>query len=251
MSVLFAYGSQLLSHRKTVALTVGTAEGTLANLTGDVLAEYAGAAEVTATFVVDLGSAQTPDLVMVANHNLSVATVALKGSNNSDLSSPVVDTTMTVGSPNFWKDLRSISSRTARYWGIVITSNASAIKLGKIVIATVTSLQTYQWGYTNRDAYLEMLRGVGDYGVVHRTKLGVKVRAREVTFVGPHTVETTVRAISRHAGRNPGAVVMVPDDAETDAWFVDWSDGYRYKQVADNRREVGITIQEQSPGSFT
>lgn len=248
--MLFAYGARVLSRGKTVTVPIGTASGTLVNITSDDLYQYAGATGGTATFRVDLGSAQQPDLAGVFNHNLT-GTVRLLGSSNANLSSPSVDVAMMVARPNFWVDLRALSGRNVRYWGVEVSGSTGAIRIGKIALATVVEVWAYQWGFTNRDIYLERAGGVTDLGVLHRQKMGIKVRARDVTLVGPQGVETTLRAIALHTAKQPGPVIAVPQSEENDIWWCDWQDGHSYKQLADNRREVALQLQEQSPGTLT
>jgi hypothetical protein len=138
----------------------------------------------------------------------------------------------------------------ARYWRGLVTGNANPVKLGELVVATVASIDCYQWDYDEIRDYLEYTKGTTDYGVLVRQKQGIVVRARDVRWVGPDTLAETLQAVSDYAGCYPGPVIMVPDDAASDIWFLDWQDEILRGQAIDNRQEIKISLQEQSPGTL-
>ncbi len=254
MSVLLAYGSRILSMRAPSGavsgwLSVGTAlSGTVPQHNDGVMGLATKANEITVAFAVDLGASLAPDLVGFFNHNISSGIVRVQGSDINNFSSLIVDVVATAAQPNFWKDLRAITPRTARYWRGLVTSNANAVKLGEFVVATALAIDSFQWDYDEIRDYIEYTRGTTDYGVLVRQKQGFQIRAKQVRWVGPDTLAETLQAVSDDVGRRPGPVVLVPDDTVNDIWFLDWTDGFERGQVIDNRQEVKILLQEQSPG---
>jgi len=206
--------------------------------------------EITVAFAVDLGSALAPDLLGFFNHNITSGVVRVQASNASDFSALIVDELVSVASPNFWKDLRAVTPRTARYWQGLVTGNANAVKLGELVVAQVTAIASYQWEYTDTRDYLEYNYGTTDLGALVRRKQNIVVRSREVRWVGPDTLAETLQAVSDYAGLFPGPVIFVPDDAVNDIWFLDWPEDITRTQVIDNRQAVQIRLQEQSSGAL-
>lgn len=265
MGVLIAYGTDVYSHvgpSGSVSgwLSVGTSPvvavpGRLPAHNDGILGIYTAANEVTAAFAVDLGIAKTPLFAAFFNHNITApATVRVQASDSPNFGVLIVDVSVTLRTtyPNFWKDLRAVTPRTARYWRGSITGNAAALKLGEFVVGDADAIQSYQWDYTDSRQYLERQMGITDHGVLVRRKQAIRVRSREVRWVGPDTVEATLRAVSDRVGIIPGPVIFIPDDTdESDIWFLDWSDDYTATQVIENRQEVTMTLQEQSPGSLT
>lgn len=255
MSVLLAYGSQNLSGIGVSGavsgwLSTGTAaSGTVPQHNDGILGLCTRANEITVAFAVDLGSGLAPDLMGFFNHNITSGVVRVQASNSPDFSSLIVDQLVTVAAPNFWKDLRSITPRTARYWQGLVTGNANPVKLGELVVAQVTTIDSYQWEYTDNRDYLEYTYGTTDFGALVRQKQAIVIRSRQVRWVGPDTLAETLQAVSDYAGRYPGPVILVPDDTVNDIWFLDWPDGIERGQVIDNRQEVSILLQEQSPGA--
>ena len=268
MSVLFVYGLGLLSHpigpsgaptsgyvSPAASMSVGTADRGYGpeNLIDGVAGVYSRANEITAAYAIDLGSAKTPQLAAVFNHNIDpVADCHLQAtaSPSGDFSVLTADVPMTPAQPAFWVDLRSLGV-SARWWRLSVTSNTANVKVGEFVLGRTTEVQSYQWGYQDSLAYLERMRGATDYGTLSRTKHGIKMRKREVRFVGPDTVERALRTIDAHQARSPWPVVFVPDDASTDVWLIEWPDEYGIKRVIENRREVTLPLMEQSPGLLT
>src|SRR6188508_1269045 len=103
MSVLLAYGSQILSAAVSGWLSVGTlaANTSLAHNDG-VLGLGTQANEITVAFAVDLGSSQAPDLMGFFNHNITSGVVKVQASDINNFSSLIVDVAVTPASPNFW-----------------------------------------------------------------------------------------------------------------------------------------------------
>lgn len=266
MSVLFVYGLGLLSHPvgpsgaptsgyvpPAASMSVGTADRGYgaANVIDGVAGIYSRANEITAAYAIDLGSVKTPQLAAVFNHNIDpVATVRVQASPSGDFSTLLADVAMTPTQPSFWVDLRSLGV-SARYWRISVAGNTANVRVGEIVLGRTTEVQSYQWGYQDGFAYLERLRGSTDYGTLSRTKHNIKMRKREILFVGPDTVERTLRTINAYQSRSPWPVVFVPDDTGSDVWLVEWPDDYTIKRVIENRREVTLPLVEQSPGLLT
>ncbi len=256
MAVLLAYGSQILSMRAPSGavsgwLSVGTVlSGTTIQHNDGVLGLGTKANEITVAFAVDLGQPVAPDLMGFFNHNITSGIVRVQGSNINNFSSLIVDVTATPTQPNFWKDLRSITPRTARFWRGLVTANANAVKLGELVVAQVTALDCYQWGYDEIRDYLEYAYGVTDYGALVRRKQNIVVRSKQVEWVGPDATAEILQAVSDEVGRRPSPVICVPDDTVNDIWFLDWPDEIERAQVIDNRQSVKILLQEQSPGAF-
>jgi len=266
MAVLLAYGTDVYSFvgpNGSVSgwLSIGTAPsgavpGAVPSHNDGILGIYSAANEVTAAFAVDLGAAKVPIFAAFFNHNITVpAAVRVQASASPNFGVLLMDVAVTLHTtnPNFWKDLRSVApSGGARYWRGLVTGNSTAVKLGEFVVADADSLQSYQWNYTDIRDYLEHLKGVTDHGVRERVKQRIRIRARAVRWVGPDTIEAALRAVSDRIGVLPGPVIFIPDDTdESDVWFLDWQDTYTAKAVIENRQEVLLTLQEQSPGSLT
>lgn len=264
MSVLLAYGTDVYSFvgpSGSVSgwLSIGTAPtgavpGSIPSHNDGILGVYSAANEVTAAFAVDLGVARTPLFAAFFNHNFgNPATIRVQASSGANFPNFALDVAVTLNAanPNFWKDLRN-TPVSARYWRGLVTGNPVAVKLGEFVVASAQSLQTYQWDYDDDREYLERKIGVTDYGVLIRRKQVIRVRSRTVRWVGPESVEAALRAISDRVGVLAGPVIFIPDDTdESDIWFLDWQDDYTAKQIIENRQEVRLTLQEQSPGSLT
>lgn len=263
MSVLWVYGLGLLSHpvgpsgaptsgyvAPVASLSVGTADRGYgaANVIDGVAGVYSRANEITAAYAIDLGSVKTPELAAVFNHNISgAATVRVQASPSGDFSTLLADVAMTPAQPSFWVDLRSLGV-SARYWRLSVTNNTANVKVGEFVLGRTTEVQSYQWGYQDDLAYLERTRGSTDYGTLSRTKHGIKMRKRQVRFVGPDTVERTLRTIDAYQARSSWPVVFVPDSSSPDVWLIEWPNEYPIKRVIENRREVTLPLLEQSPG---
>lgn len=253
MSVLLAYGTQIPSLSGAVSgwLSVGTAaSGTVPQHTDGMSGIATQANEITAAFAIDLGAGLAPDLMGFFNHNITSGVVRVQASNSPTFSSLIVDELVSVASPNFWKDLRAITPRTARYWQGLVTGNANPVKIGELVLARVTAIDSYQWEYTDIRDYLEYTYGTTDHGALVRRKQNIVIRSREVRWVGPDTLAETLQEVSDYAGRFPGPVILVPDDAVNDIWFLDWPEDIERGQVIDNRQEVTLLLQEQSPGAL-
>lgn len=254
MSTLLAYGPDLYSLAVSGWLSVGTSvTGTVPGVTpahtDGVLGIYSQANEITAAFAVDLGSAKTPLFAAFFNHNITTGIVKVQASNAVDFSALIVDLTVTAAPLRFWQDLRAVTPRTARYWRALVTGNAAAVRLGEFVVADADVLQSYQWGYIDGADYAERVRGATPFGVLHRVKQGIKIRRRQVRWVGPDTVAAALQAVSDYVGVRPSPVICIPDDTATDIWFLDWPDMFKATQILDNRQSVELLLQEQSAGA--
>lgn len=248
--VLLAYGPFLLSRAGTPYLSVGTlATGSALQFTDGILGHVTVVNEITAAFAVDLGSAKSPDIVGVLQHNITSGIVRFQGSNVADFSALVLDEPVGVQETRLWVDLRSLGSHAARYWRLLVTANANALRLGELVLATVVTMPGHQWDYTEATDYAEYSAGTTDYGVLVRRKQGFAIRSRSVRWAGPDRLAETLLAVSDYAGRYPGPVIWVPDDRDADIWMVDWPDDLQRAQVIDNRQELRLVLQEQSPGA--
>lgn len=251
MSALIAYGDQLLSLFKTATVSIGTIEtdAPIARMTNGTMGQNVGFAETTAAGYVDLGVAQAPDFAAVFNHNFSGATVRVQASAATDFSVLIVNAVMTVAPGRFWLDLRSLSPRTARYWRLHVAGNAYAVRFGEFVVFTAGSLRNHRWDYTDVRRYLQYTLGDSEYGANVREVLGTgHQRGRRALFWGPRDMAETIRAVSRFAMVWPGPVLLIPEETDTDIWFLDWTDELAKVTDVDNFYQFEIELPEHSPG---
>jgi hypothetical protein len=110
---------------------------------------------------------------------------------------------------------------------------------------TVT-LDSYQWGYTAGRQFGARNTAVSDYGVLIREVTGTIQRTMTVRFTQIDSKLEALRALSMKAGRN--ALPVVFTDETGTAWTVDWPAAVEFSQMLENRREIELSLIEQSPG---
>lgn len=102
------------------------------------------------TFVIDLGSAQTPTAIILQDHNItSTAEIKLQANASNAWTSPSYDTTMTVQDPA----IEYISGNTYRYWRVVINDpdNSDGYnEISELFVGTYLELSRINadWGST-------------------------------------------------------------------------------------------------------
>jgi hypothetical protein len=257
MAVLLAYGPHLLSQGTSGWLSVGThVPHTSGHHTDGILGLATEANETTVAFAVDLGFPRVPNIMGFFNHNITTGVTRVQACSAATFDHLATDLLVSVsgsaslsGSSNAWVDLRGVTG-SSRYWRGLVTGNAEPVRLGELVVATVLTVQSYQWEYTDTRDYLHRQQGTTDFGVLVRQPQAIVVRSREVRWAGDNTLADTLQRVSDYAGRYPGPVIVIPDDSDlTDAWFVDWPEEVTRMQVAVNRQECRLLLQEQSPGA--
>jgi hypothetical protein len=108
-------------------------------------------------------------------------------------------------------------------------------------------LDSYQWNYVAGRQFGSRNEAVSDYGVLVRELTGTVQRTMTVRFTQIDTKLEALRALSMRAGRSALPVTFTDETGMT--WIVDWPSDIEFRQVMENRREIELTLLEQSPGA--
>lgn len=116
--------------------------------------------------------------------------------------------------------------------------------------SVTVSIGQHQWEWVDEVDYLERAIGSTDYGVTYRSKYNIAIRRRTVKFVKTETLMDQLRLLSYQAGLTGTPVTFTPDDEEPGTtWTLDWQDALEISRIIENREEITLVLQEQSPGA--
>ena len=119
-----------------------------------------------------------------------------------------------------------------------------------LTVGTYTvAIGAHQWDFTDGAVYYA--RHIdGAYGVEFTQPYGISSRTREVRFVKTQTLIEQLRELSYRAGLTASPVKFTPDIASPgNFWFVNWPDQLTFHTIIENRLELRVALQEQSPGA--
>lgn len=203
--------------------------------------------------VLDLGAAYIPDLLAVVNHNLDAGLVlGVKGSNNSDLSSPALVAGFAATSdPVIWLDLRGFAFSACRYWGIEVTEaepNSVGLAFGDILIATADAFE----GVIDPDHEVQgrtfRERSFTEYGLPYSISSGARQRGLRLGLTLFTDEMDSVEAIFDDAGTNGRRVLVIPDSRVHEAYYVEWAS--QLDRARENQwvEKGSLELQEESFG---
>lgn len=111
------------------------------------------------------------------------------------------------------------------------------------------NIGAHQWGFADGATYPERQLGTTPYGTIHRQRYGITVRQREVRFVKSNLLLDQLRRLSIMAATTGALVKFTPNVADAGTfWWVVWPASMTFEPVMDNRDEITLQLQEQSPG---
>lgn len=113
---------------------------------------------------------------------------------------------------------------------------------------TVT-IGSHQWDFTDGWTSFGRTIGATPYGSMFQQPYGVESRHREVRFVKIETLMDDLRHLSFLAGRSGALVKFTPDLATPGTfWWLNWPTALAFTRPIENRAELRVRLQEQSPG---
>lgn len=204
----------------------------------------------TDTLTVNLGTAQTPNIFGVFQHNVDWGRVCgLQASAGSGFGTLLLDRGAAARRPHFWLDMRGFPA-TAQYWRLVVNGNTKPLILGEIVVATgfaftgslLNPPRTALQGWQER-AELE-------YGKVAVSASGSYTRALELTLSMTGAQMDQLEQVFDEAGGSGERVIVVPDTRRNDIYFVEWPSrkAARYERTDQDEIRVSLSLVEESGG---
>lgn len=128
----------------------------------------------------------------------------------------------------------------------MITTSDAALAVGAYTVA----IGAHQWEILDGRISFERSIGTTEYGTSYRQPYGIKARHREVRFVKIEDLMDDLRQLSHLAGRTGTLVKFTPDvTAPATFWWLNWPVEGTFTRIVENRTELRVRLQEQSPGA--
>lgn len=233
---LIAPPSQVWSRSGTATLGSAKARYPASNAVDGITDSVARSTATTDSLAVDLGSAQTPNIFGVINHNITHGLVCgFQASTSGGFGSLALDRAAAARAPNFWLDLRGFPA-SAQYWRLNVNATASALSIGEVVVATGFEFDGVLKDPPREDLHVYSERATLEYGrttisssaSIHRsTTLTLSMTAADL--VNFEQICDEVGALSDER------IVVVPDSRRNDVWFVEWP----------QQRDISYTVSDQ------
>lgn len=207
------------------------------------------------SWVWDFGAAQTIELVALAEHNLTAAT--LEGNATNDWGSPAFSAALTIPaatadghSVNAWRDLRALGSPSPSYqfWRLVVAGAANCA-VGEVWLgATVRQTERgYSLGFSIEESH-PTISHLTEFLSRHAYSLGSRQRRLALSFRARAAGALALREWYRSM-QGPGQVaIFIPDAAVNDAWWVGHAGDYAEAVPYPEARDVSMTLIEHAMG---
>jgi hypothetical protein len=224
----------------TPTVETGTADASypVANLTLLSYAKIAAPsklAEVTGAWLLDFGSAQRVDYVVLWHNFDAGITVSVQMNATNSWGGPTVTTSPTIPAKRangytrkIGVDLRSVSGYSTggfRYLRVIATGNSVPVGLKVLAFSSVRQLsQDFLLGREDgqHQIAIDMMT---DAGVPWAYDMGSAPRTLRGSAILSDTDIESVREWFRACAGRVTPTVIVPDTDSTDAWLVRWSPG--------------------------
>lgn len=176
---------------------------------------------------IDLGSAQTPDIFALVNHNFDYGLpIYIEASNSSVFASTTYQALIFARRPTCWMDLRNASFAASRYWRarIDITANTPGrLKVGEVVIGNGYFFEGgIEEGSIDLPAHAHVRRAYTEYEAPYKMLAESRQRAVRMTLRLTPAMRATWATVSDEVGLAGGRVLVIPSTLVHEAYFVEW-----------------------------
>ena len=193
--------------------------------------------------ILDLGEPLTPDVFAVLCHNLyAPMVVAALGSNNADMSSPVVTAGFNARHPVAWVDLRGYTFVPARYWALDIPFRygVRGASIGEIALGPVDEYRgIVDPGFTISPRRWTV-SSVTENGTPIHYLTGTSQRTCNMTLRMTVEDEIVFHAAVREIGHSDKRMLVVPSSLTHEAVWVESVP--RLQRPWRNHRETTVSF---------
>jgi hypothetical protein len=260
---IYGLASENVAPEATVTVETGTedADYPAANLVDRNPALPAQLTGTSGAWLLDFGSAQRVDWVLLPHHNIDAALeVRIQGNATNSWGSPTLNTTITIptyrddGMPvGSWRDLTGVGGYSTggfRYWRFVIVgTNSAAVKVGELALFSQkrTLNPNISWGAKVPERRPVLINET-DYGVRNIYDLGTTIRRLAGELDTTDAGLTALRTWWRDARGRARSFGLVPDEDVNEAYLARFETDVDPTLVTNDRNTIGLDFQEVSRG---
>lgn len=235
--------SQLWSRGKTVTMAGAAKTNYPASNATDGYSGRATRSEyVTESWIIDLTTARTPNIFGILHSNVTRGLVcAFQAASSLSFSPLLLDRGAAARYPNFWLDLRGFPP-TARYYRFGVNSNAKAVALGEIVIATGFEFEGTLQSLPSENVRFWQERALLETGKLAISASGAHTRALELQLEMTADDVTNLEQVFVEAADSADPIVVVPDTRKNDIYYVHWPEQRELRYERSDIAEIRTTL---------
>lgn len=230
MASKYCRPSDIITDSATISLTSGSADGSypLSNLYDRYAHTVFKSVGTSCTIRAVFGAAKTLQAIALINHKLAGATVTVTNSAGFSRALTIPSNSEDGHCIDPWDTYVSLANTSATTWTITITGAATVVAIGELLLIQTLRTMNFQRGGTEAEQH-GVISQQTDYGVRRKYELGVRQRVKAGELILTETLRDDLIALARDAKGPKKNFLLVPDDADNDALFV---------ELATNPREL-------------